>query len=243
MKRKSKGDDLTVILPTINEEGNIALLIRKIFKIFPQSHIIVIDDNSTDNTQKIVNRLTNIHPKLQLVIRRAKPCLTKSINTGIRLCHSTYVAWMDADLSHPPEILLKLYDTARISGCAIGSRFKNKFAIKSMYQNDTIIASFLSFILNIFIYLFLKINVRDYTSGFIVCRRSLLKSHNLVGDYGEYFIELVYYLSKLNVNIVEVYYKSPQRKYGYSKTGRNIFKLIYRGTKYIIMVIRLSLAN
>jgi hypothetical protein len=87
------------------------------------------------------------------------------------------------------------------------------------------------------------LKITDYTSGFIVCRRDVLANHVLTGDYGEYFIELVFYLTRRGVDMREVYYESPPRLSGESKTGAKLVPLMRRGVKYLWLVGRLMLKS
>lgn len=248
MKNNSAYEDLTIILPTLNEEGNIRFLIEELINILPDVSIIVVDDSSTDDTQKIVKKLAQNISQISLIERKEKPCLTLSIMEGMHTAKTDYIAWMDADFFHPPKIIKKLYKIAQLSGCCIASRFtKNKTGNKSanrkfaLGQNDTLLLSILSSFLNFFTYHALKLNITDLTSGCIVCRKNLIENHNLVGDYGEYFIELMYYLNSSGIGVKEVFYESRPRKSGKSKTAPNIFKLFSRGIKYLWMVMRLML--
>lgn len=240
-------EDLTVVLPTLNEAGNISGLIVELQRQLPGCAVIVVDDNSTDGTPDIVGRMAQDDPCLSLIARTQKACLTESIAAGIRAAQTAYVAWMDADFSHPPAVLKQLYLQAQESGCSVATRFarredgSDKKKRVMAKQNDTLLASVLSGTLNFFIHRLLRLRITDYTSGFIVCRRDLLVSHKLVGDYGEYFIELVYFLERSGVEIGEVFYHSPSRKSGESKTGATISKLVRRGVKYLWLVLRMLL--
>lgn len=236
-------NNLTVVLPTLNEEGNIGSLIKKLREELPGISILVVDDNSVDKTALIASQMSQGNNNISVIVRKEKPCLTKSIQTGVRRTKTDYVAWMDADFSHPPAVLKELYTNAQSTGCSIASRWKKdgKKIINSDVQNDTFLAAVLSSILNFFVYHILRLKITDYTSGFIVCKTDLIKNHDFVGDYGEYFIELMYFLDRQGVTIRELSYDSPPRKSGYSKTGTNIFKLMRRGIKYIIMIARILL--
>lgn len=238
---------LTVVLPTLNEEGNIERLVTRIESEIPNAEIIVVDDQSKDRTAAIVKELQRTRSHLRLIERTEPPCLTASIQEGIDAARSPYVAWMDADLSHPPEVLPVLLSEASQCGCAIASRFVAGGSPKKVSANDTSnespFAVILSNVLNFLVRKWLRINVADYTSGFIVCRADLVKNHRLVGDYGEYFIELVYYLSKRGTLIKEVPFVSPPRDWGDSKTGTSLFKLMKRGVKYLWLTIRLRLPS
>jgi dolichol-phosphate mannosyltransferase len=146
---------------------------------------------------------------------------------------------MDADFSHPPKVLLSLFKLAKQKNIvAIASRYKNSASISN--ATGSISAKILSWVLNLFIHKLLKIQITDYTSGFIVLPRRVFKNYKLTGDYGEYFIPLVFYASK-NIKIEEIEYKSPPRSYGESKTGRNFIDLTKRGLKYIYITLKLTI--
>jgi hypothetical protein len=105
------------------------------------------------------------------------------------------------------------------------------------------LAAGLSAVLNFSVNRILQLKITDYTSGFIVCRRDVLANHVLTGDYGEYFIELVFYLTRRGVDMREVYYESPPRLSGESKTGAKLVPLMRRGVKYLWLVGRLMLKS
>ena len=235
--------NLTVILPTLNEAGNILSLTERIWTVLPNSIIVVVDDGSTDDTQTQVLGLKAQGKAITLIARTAKPCLTDSLNEGIAAATTEYVAWMDADLSHPPELLPQLYEASLTSGCSIATRFANGGSYKKNTKDtpDSFLATILSLFMNIIVHKWLSLSISDYTSGFIVVRRSLLTGHKLYGDYGEYFIELMYYLSRTGVRIGEVAYHSPPRQWGESKTGSSLPLLFRRGLKYLWLSIRLKL--
>ncbi len=236
-------NELTVILPTLNEAGNIKKLSEEIWKYVPGTFIIVADDGSTDGTQNIVKKMMADLRPIKLIARSGKPCLTDSIWQGITESRTPYVAWMDADLSHPPELLPKLFEKARQTGCSIASRFAPGGAQKKASKDtpDSVFAVFLSVVVNFFVRKWLRLSITDYTSGFIVCRRDLIAEHKLVGDYGEYFIELMYFLSRSQVNVIEVPYVSPPRVWGESKTGASLPLLFKRGIKYLWITLKLVL--
>jgi len=235
--------DLTVILPTLNEVGNIASLIDELMTALPDCRVIVVDDNSSDGTPELARKIAEQNPAVRLIARQVVPCLTDSIQAGIAAAQTDYVAWMDADHSHPPVVLQKLYEGARATGCCIATRYaKSEDSFASRLPKGEMLAAGLSAVLNFSVKHLLRLKVTDYTSGFIVCRRDLLAGHTLVGDYGEYFIELMCYLTYKGVDLAEVYYDSPPRKSGESKTGASLFLLTRRGVKYLWLVGRLTLS-
>ncbi|MBY0470289.1 glycosyltransferase [bacterium] len=236
-------NQLTIILPTLNEAGNIGPLTTQIWNEIADCQIIVADDGSTDGTQEAVLALAKQGKPIQLLTRPGKPCLTDSIDSGIQAARTPFVGWMDADLSHPPQLIPQLLKYAETQGCAIATRFAPGGSQKKNTKDspDSFLATVLSGIMNFLVRHWLNVSVTDYTSGFIVCKRELIADHRLVGDYGEYFIELVYYLSRTGVKIFEIPYESPARQWGESKTGASLGLLMRRGMKYLWLALRLRL--
>lgn len=234
--------DLTVILPTLNEVGNLESLIEGLGRELPSCQVIVVDDNSSDGTPELVRKIAAENASVRLIARRVTPCLTDSIQAGIEAATTTYVAWMDADHSHPPAVMRKLYEVALVSGCCIGTRYAHaEDSFASRLPKGEMLAAGLSAVLNFSVKYVLRLKITDYTSGFIVCRRDLLSEHRLAGDYGEYFIELMFYLTRRGVDLREIYYESPPRHSGESKTGASLLPLMRRGVKYLWLVGRLML--
>ena len=120
-------------------------------------------------------------------------------------------------------------------------KIPHKIEFTERLPKGEMLAAALSGVLNFSVSHLLRLKITDYTSGFIVCRKDLLRDHPLQGDYGEYFIELMYYLTRRGVDLREVYYESPPRQWGESKTGASHLLLIRRGVKYLWLVSRLIL--
>jgi dolichol-phosphate mannosyltransferase len=236
-------EDLTVVLPTLNEAGNIGKLIEELRGRLEGCSVVVVDDSSTDGTADVAEGVAASTDSVRVLRRTGRPCLTESIALGIANTRTEYVAWMDADFSHPPAVLVELLREARAAGCAIATRYARPQAGggqgQSDLQRDSRLAIALSWTLNVAVHKLLRLNVSDYTSGFIVVRRELIARHPLLGDYGEYFIELMYFLARSGVAIREVPYDSPPRTWGESKTGATTGLLVRRGVKYLRLVGRL----
>ncbi len=100
-----------IISPTYNEHKNVAMLIEKIFKIDPNYHLLIVDDNSPDGTAKIVQDLQLTYPNLHLEIRNKKDGLGKAYIFGFKWAldrHYEAIVQMDADMSHDPKDLIAL---------------------------------------------------------------------------------------------------------------------------------------
>jgi len=236
--------DLTVILPTLNEVDNLESLIEGLCGAMPGCQVIVVDDNSSDGTPDLVKEIAARNAAVRLIARQVTPCLTDSIQAGIAAAGTPFIAWMDADHSHPPSVMRELCEVARVSGCCIGTRYQDANESFTMrLPKGEMLAARLSAVLNFSVNRILRLDITDYTSGFIVCRRDLLSNHVLTGDYGEYFIELVFYLTRRGVDMREVYYESPPRHSGESKTGASVGPLMRRGVKYLWLVGRLMLKS
>src|SRR4051812_2339940 len=159
--------DLTVILPTLNEVGNLDSLIEGLGQAMPGCQVIVVDDNSSDGTPDLVRRIAAANPNVRLIAREVKPCLTDSIQIGIRAASTDYIAWMDADHSHPPEVMRKLYEVARVSGCCIATRYAHaEDSFADRLPKGEMLAAGLSAVLNFSVNHILRLKITDYTSGF-----------------------------------------------------------------------------
>ena len=106
---------LTVVLPTLNKSENIKSLVKKIIKVVNPLEIIIFDDNSTDSTASRAKKLSKIYPQVKIIVNFPSVGLTTFIQLGINHASSRYIAWMDADLSHPPHTLLQM--SKRINNC------------------------------------------------------------------------------------------------------------------------------
>lgn len=116
--------DLTIIIPTLNEEANIGRLCDEIVKLLPGINILVVDDGSTDTTQEIVKEKND---QVKLLDRKNDPVhgLTISIVDGIKSCITPNFMVIDGDFQHPPESLIDAYDCFQRNGdIVIGYRVK-----------------------------------------------------------------------------------------------------------------------
>lgn len=200
---------LTILLPTYNEAENINPLIRAIKKLVPGADILVVDDNSPDGTAKIVKNT-------RVLLRTKNRGLTNSLQDGISATKTDLIGWMDCDFSHPPEIIPTLIQ--QHADIAIAGR-------KSY--------PLFSGIINTLCQLCFGRDIHDYTTGFLVAKRTVLKNIDLRGHYGEYCIDLLVRAKRKGYKIIEIPYDSPPRASGESKTSLKL------GWGYLATVFRL----
>ena len=199
---------VTVVLPTYNEQGNIAELIRRLDAAIDEAvEILVVDDASPDGTADEVRRVAETVPSAR-VIERDERGLTTAIQRGIDESRGDVVVWMDCDFSMPPELVPEL--VARVRGgadAAIGSRYvAGGSSGASGGQPLVRLQELLTRGLNRALTAALGMDFHDWTSGFIAIRRELIQAHRLAGDYGEYFIDLTARLGVSGSRLDEVPY-------------------------------------
>ena len=235
---------VSVVLPTYNEAGNIVDLAEAIHAAIRQPHeIIVVDDNSPDGTSQLIQDLIDSGrvPGLRLETRTKDRGLCKSIWRGIELAKGDTVVWMDCDFSMPPAVIPDLLAKVEEGyDIAVGSRFVSGGSQKEHAEGESRLAIVLSSILNVVLRVMLHFKFRDYTSGFIAIRRDIFKKITLKGDYGEYFIDLIFRSILLKHSFIEIPYDCQSRRSGESKTAPNLLILQKRGIQYLLVLIKMQ---
>jgi dolichol-phosphate mannosyltransferase len=226
--------DLSVIIPTFNEKDNIIPLVKAIIKFVNPKEIIVVDDNSKDKTGQIASQYFDRNKCVKVIVNKTYQGLTRSLNIGISVSNCKVISWMDADFSHPPNILGKMYKSINYHDAVIGSWFIN--GGKDERKNKIEILR--SGIINGICRIVLSNKITAFTSGFIMIKKDIFNKYRLTGDYGEYFIHLSCYLIKNNYKVEEVPFVCKPRQSGIAKTSPNIVVFIIRGIKYLVMIIK-----
>ncbi|MEN6611444.1 MAG: glycosyltransferase family 2 protein [Methanoregulaceae archaeon] len=171
--------DLTVIIPTYKEESNIDAVIREVDAVFTQNaingEILVVDDSSPDRTAEIVQDLRKVKPNLNLIVRDKDPGLSQSVVEGFRRAQSGIFLVMDADLSHPPDLLPKMLEEIRTGNdLVIGSRYMEGGKIGEWPLKRKIISKGATFLGRL-----LFPEVHDPVSGFFAVRKSVVENAEL----------------------------------------------------------------
>ncbi|WP_298900701.1 polyprenol monophosphomannose synthase [uncultured Psychroserpens sp.] len=220
--------DAIVIIPTYNEIENIEAIIRAVFAQDKVFSILIVDDNSPDGTGTKVKSLQSEFPeKLYLLSRANKTGLGTAYIEGFKWClqrHYNYIFEMDADFSHNPEDLIKLYNACAIKGAdmAIGSRYiGNRVNVVDWDMKRLLMSYFASK----YVKFITRMRIDDTTAGFICYSRKVLETINLdkIKFVGYAFqIEMKFKAHLKAFNIVEVPIIFTDRAKGKSKMSGSI---------------------
>jgi dolichol-phosphate mannosyltransferase len=219
--------NLFVITPTYNEAQNIPSLANQILALPVDGiHLLIVDDNSPDGTGQIAEKLREKIPEsISVIHRTGKLGLGSAYIEGIKkalLSGAHAIAQIDADLSHPPELLVELYESLDHADVALGSRY---IAGGSVDKNWPFWRKSLSAFGNFYARTILNLPVRDVTGGFRVWRSEVLRKMplNRIRSNGYAFlIELTYVANLLNFSFVECPFYFPNRESGRSKMSLRI---------------------
>ena len=224
----SNMDSKVVIIPTYNEKENIEKIIRAVFALEGGYHILVIEDGSPDGTAGIVRGLQAEFPeRLFMIERSGKLGLGTAYITGFRWAVGQgydYILKMDADFSHNPADLPRLYDACAKDGAdlAIGSRYCNGISVINWPIGRVI----MSYYASVYVRSVLGMKVYDTTAGFKCYSRKVLETIDLdkvkMKGYG-FQIEMKYSAYKLGFKIREVPVIFVDRTEGTSKMSSSIF--------------------
>ncbi|MDY3847054.1 MAG: polyprenol monophosphomannose synthase [Prevotella sp.] len=227
--------DCIVIIPTYNEKENIEKIIRAINGLEKQFHILVIDDGSPDGTAAIVKRLmqSEFAGRLFLEERSGKLGLGTAYIHGFKWALSRnyeYVFEMDADFSHDPADLPRLYAACHNDGydLAIGSRYVSGVNVVNWPMGRVLMSYFASK----YVRIVTGFNVQDTTAGFKCYRRRVLETIELdkirFKGYG-FQIEMKFTAYKIGFKIKEVPVIFVNRREGVSKMSGGIFSEAFFG--------------
>ena len=220
--------DSIVLIPTYNEKENIAAIIHAVFELPRQFHILIIDDNSPDGTGAIVKDLQKQFPgALHLMERTGKQGLGTAYIAGFKWAiehRYEYIFEMDADFSHNPNDLPKLYAACTGQGAdvAIGSRYCNGVNVVNWPLGRVLMSYFAS----VYVRIVTGMKIQDTTAGFKCYRREVLETIDLdrVHFKGYAFqVEMKFTAYKCGFKLVEVPIIFINRALGVSKMNSSIF--------------------
>ncbi len=216
-----------VIIPTYNEKENIERIIKNVFSLQRNFHILVVDDNSPDGTAAIVKSLQTVfEDRLFLIERTGKSGLGTAYIRGFKWILEkdySYIFQMDADFSHNPNDLIRLYNACKKDGAdvAIGSRYKTGVNVVNWPMSRVL----LSWLASKYVRLITAMPIEDTTAGFVCYRREVLERIHLdkikfVGYAFQIEMKFKAYLAKFEIIEVPVIFTDRTR--GTSKMSGSI---------------------
>ena len=235
--------DCIVIIPTYNEKENISAIIDAVMRQPHPMDVLIIDDGSPDGTADIVRRKMTEYPgRVHMVERSGKLGLGTAYIAGFRWAlerpHYEYIFEMDADFSHKPDDLMRLYVACRDEGAdmAVGSRYITGVNVVNWPMGRVL----MSYYASAYVRFITGMKVRDTTAGFACYRRRVLRTIELdkIRFKGYAFqIEMKFTTLKCGFKIVEVPIVFVNRAEGTSKMSGGIFG------EAVLGVIRLKLSS
>lgn len=216
-----------VIIPTYNEKENISDLLQKVSSLPIEFDILFIDDNSPDGTADLIREAQKSKPNIFLLEREGKLGLGTAYLFGFKWALEKdypYIFEMDADLSHNPSDLIRLYEALEKDGAdlAIGSRYVSGVNVINWPLGRVL----LSYLASVYVRVITGMKIMDTTAGFKGYRKEVLKTLNLdkikLKGYG-FQIEMKFHTFKYGFKIVEIPIIFTNRVKGASKMSGGIF--------------------
>ncbi len=219
-------NDAIVIIPTYNEIENIEAIIKAVFSLDKAFDVLIVDDNSPDLTHLKVKELQKEFSNLHLEVRHEKAGLGTAYIHGFKWCLSNgydYIFEMDADFSHNPKDLIKLYNACHLDGAdlSIGSRYVKGVNVVNWPLSRVL----LSYLASVYVRVITGMRIQDTTAGFICYKRKVLESIDLdkIKFIGYAFqIEMKFRAYKKKFKIKEIPVVFTDRTKGESKLSSGI---------------------
>ena len=226
--------DSLIIIPTYNEKENVEKMLRKVFSLPKDFHVLIVDDGSPDGTAEIVKSLFNeFNGRLFLEERKGKLGLGTAYIHGFKWAIARgydFIFEMDCDFSHNPDDLLRLYNTCKEQGydVSIGSRYVKGGNVRNWPWNRILMSYFASVYVNCILWM----GISDTTAGFVCYKRKVLETISLdkIHFMGYAFqIEMKYSAKRLGFKLKEIPITFIDRIEGTSKMSTKIFKEAFFG--------------
>lgn len=217
---------ISIIIPTYKEAGNIGLLIKEIqnqLKNKISYEIIVVDDNSPDNTTREVKKFIDEDGKVRLFVRQKDRGLATAIGFGISKAKGKIIVGMDADFNHPPQLIVKLISELKRADLVVASRFIPGGGMQDKWRY------YATYAFNLFLNKILNFPIMDNMSGFYAIGAKQLNKlplQTIFQGYGEYHLRLVWYARQYGLRIKQMPVFYPLRQHGQSKS--NLTKMFWQ---------------
>ncbi len=223
----------TILLCTFNESKYIKATINNLDKYIPDLEIIIVDDNSSDNTVEIIRNL-EIKSKLVLIERKKISGLASAFERALIESTGENIGWIDTNMGELAEKFPQMISDLNDNDLILLSRY-----VKGGSDERIFIRVFCSKLINIFCRIVLSGKIRDYTSSIFIMKRSVLNETKIIPyGHGDFFIEFLYLVSKQSFKIKEIPYVQKRDDTEVStNTSPNLFRFFFLGLLYAVRVV------
>jgi len=223
-------DDVTILIPCIEEDKNLQFLLPRIKKIlckYKYKIIVIGSKFKKDNAEAICKKYS-----VNFIRRKKNNNYGEAIKIGFKILNSKKAIVMDADGSHDPSFITKMLKSSRFYDLVIASRY-----VKGGDTQNNFFLIFLSKLLNICYSVILNISIKDISNSFRCYDAKIIKNLKLYSNHFDILEEILFKIMKKHrpVKIIEIPFVFKKRKYGKSK--RNLFMAIY----YLVTLIKIKL--
>lgn len=230
-----KTPKLSIVLPTYNEAENLEILIPPIEEEFKDSllEIIVVDDNSQDETRELLRTLNNQYGNIKLISRPKLMGIGSAIREGYNAANGEYILSSDADLSYKVDDMLRLYQKIKEGyDLVLGYRHGQG----SGYEKKTLsvkIKYIISKFGNIIVKNLSGLNIKDFSANFRIIRRDAWRQLKTIENTNSLLFEMIIKAKRKDLKIAEIPVTFSERRFGKSKL--NLFK---EAPKFLIKFIK-----
>jgi dolichol-phosphate mannosyltransferase len=207
---------ITVVIPAYNEEEVIKKLIDDLeekVSVNQELEILAVDDGSTDHTGGILDRLSLEYRNLRVIHHRVNQNLGGALRTGIHEASGDLIVTLDADMTHPPELMAKMVETLRDYDVCVASRFVRGGGMVNVPRHRVVISQFA----NILYQFLFRSPIKDNTTGYKAYRAELIRSIEIEEPGFAVQLEIMTKLLRKRVRFNEVPFLLTNRKLGSSK--------------------------
>jgi len=225
----------SIILCTYNEADYIKDSINKLRKNITNLELIVVDDNSSDETRSIIKSIEDKN-NLKLIHREKSRGLASAFLTGIIDSSGEYIGWIDTNMS---ELTIRFKEMINLLDAGDDIVILSRY-VKGGGDERTLLRSLSSKYFNFICRILLGSKIKDYTSGIFLMKRKILNEATFLGyGHGEFFIEFLVNVNKKGFKVREIpYVQKKDDNLSASKTGSNLLTFFYLGFFYFTRIIK-----
>ena len=225
-------NNVSIILSTFNEKLSIEFTISELIKYLPGVEIIVVDDNSPDDTLEVLKKIN--YENLKIFSRKKTKGLASAFLLGLINTSGDIIGWLDSNMGDTAKKFPEMLQNLKEADIVILSRY-----VKEGKDERNKIRVIASYLLNKFSKLILRSKINDLSSGIFLMKREVLNDVVPVAKgHGEFMMEFLYKAEKKGNKIIEIPYIQPIDIEGHSKSFPNIAKFLYLGFFYLVRIIQ-----